>query len=156
MTVFAQKEIIVGKCQIERWFNLTGWAKVSSLEHICDSSDIFLLRTYIQKISCDSLQIIIFGGSWCVDTESELPKIIYLLSNELNIDSNQILLYGVDRQKLEPSGLAKKYAIQRVPTLIIQKNGEEIGRIVEYPPAHSNWCREVYSILIKQKKGFEK
>jgi hypothetical protein len=46
-----------------------------------------------------------------------------------------VTLYGVDRKKKSPGGTEAQYHIERVPTFIFLKHGEEIGRIVENPQA---------------------
>ena len=60
-------------------------------------------------------------------------------------------MYGVDRAKTTRNGDEKKYGITLVPTIILFKDGKEVGRITEtvkksieedlatiisYPPAH--------------------
>jgi hypothetical protein len=44
-----------------------------------------------------------------------------------------LTMYGVDTKKDEGGGLAKRYRIERVPTIIFVKGGKELGRIVENP-----------------------
>lgn len=42
-------------------------------------------------------------------------------------------MYGVDLKIRDGGGLSEKHHVERVPTLVFLRNGEEIGRIVEYP-----------------------
>ena len=44
-----------------------------------------------------------------------------------------VTIYGVDTNKNDAGGLAKKYNIERVPTIILLKGGTELGRIIENP-----------------------
>ncbi|MBX2932556.1 MAG: thioredoxin family protein [Chitinophagaceae bacterium] len=79
----------------------------------------------------DKFQVIIFGGTWCEDTQNLLP-LFYKLTDKSNFPANQIYLIGVDREKTTIKNLHKKYAITHVPTFIILHNGKEIDRVVEY------------------------
>ncbi|MBC7902410.1 MAG: thioredoxin family protein, partial [Gemmatimonadaceae bacterium] len=45
---------------------------------------------------------------------------------------NQVTLIGVDRNKKTISHLTEALNIVNVPTLIVMKDGKEVGRIVEY------------------------
>jgi thiol-disulfide isomerase/thioredoxin len=79
-----------------------------------------------------SLDILIFFGTWCKDSISEVPKILRVLDVADN-KNLKLALYGVDRGKKEDLGMSEKFSIQRVPTTIVLRDGVELGRIVEYP-----------------------
>ncbi len=79
-----------------------------------------------------SLTIRIFIGTWCGDSRDGVPPFMKILQQAKNVHL-KIELIGVDRQKLDPDGLAIDYHIERVPTFIILENGSEIGRMVEFP-----------------------
>ena len=51
----------------------------------------------------------------------------------LKFPENKLEIIAVNRKKEAPGGEEGIYNIQRVPTIIVQKYGKEIGRIVEYP-----------------------
>ena len=60
----------------------------------------------------------------------QLMKIFKLM----DLDLETITIYGLTyKEKTEPTGTYLKYDIKRVPTLVVLRDGEEIGRIVEYP-----------------------
>ena len=40
---------------------------------------------------------------------------------------------GVDREKIEPANLLEGKFIERIPTFIVRRGGQEVGRIVETP-----------------------
>ncbi|HNC49138.1 MAG TPA: thioredoxin, partial [bacterium] len=42
-------------------------------------------------------------------------------------------LLAVDRTKKDSLGVTTQYNIKRVPTMIVLRNGAEIGRMVEFP-----------------------
>lgn len=79
----------------------------------------------------DKFSIVVFGGTWCHDTQNLLP-IFYRLIDKSGYPDNKITLIGVDRAKTAPNDLHKKYNIINVPTFIIFKDGKEVGRVVEY------------------------
>jgi len=78
------------------------------------------------------VDILIFFGTWCKDSISEVPKILRVL-DAANDKDIKLTLYGVDREKKEGIGMSDRFGIQRIPTTIVLRNGVELGRIVEYP-----------------------
>lgn len=85
----------------------------------------------IKKIK-EPISIIMFLGTWCGDSQRESPKLLKLLDAAGN-SRLSLTMYGVDTRKDEGGGLAKKYRIERVPTIIFMKGNKELGRIVENP-----------------------
>jgi len=83
-----------------------------------------------------SFDILLFFGTWCKDSVSEVPKILRVLDAADN-KNLKLTLYGVDRAKKEGLGMSEKFNIQRVPTTIVLRDGAELGRIVEYPKKSS-------------------
>ncbi len=80
----------------------------------------------------DAADWLVFFGSWCGDTKSEVPKFLSV-ADQAGIRGERIRLYGLDRSKRSPDGLAGEYQIERVPTFVALKDGQEIGRITETP-----------------------
>jgi len=83
------------------------------------------------KTKADKFNIIIFGGTWCEDTQNILPK-FYKLVDESGYPDKKILLLGVDRKKNTIDSLNLKYKITNVPTFIVMHHRKEVGRVVEY------------------------
>lgn len=79
----------------------------------------------------DSVNIIVFGGTWCDDTKNLLPKFL-AATDAAGFPENHITLIGVDRNKKTFYNLTDAFAVTNVPTFIVMKNGKEIGRVVEY------------------------
>ena len=77
------------------------------------------------------IHILIFGGTWCSDTQGLLPK-FYTLTEAAGFPEDQVTLIGVDRAKKAQYNLAEAFQVYNVPTFIVLKNGKEIGRVVEY------------------------
>jgi thiol-disulfide isomerase/thioredoxin len=79
----------------------------------------------------DSVYVLAFGGTWCGDTHSILPKVLAVTA-AAGVPENHITLLGVDRAKTTVHGLEKAFNVTRVPTFIVLKDGKEVGRVVEY------------------------
>lgn len=93
------------------------------------------------------LRITIIFGSWCSDSQREVPRLIRIL-DELNYSSDSLCIIGVNRQKEAPNIDISRYMIEFVPTIIFYKNNFEIGRIVESPLETLE--DDIASILMKE------
>ena len=79
----------------------------------------------------DRYQLVVFGGTWCDDSQYILPR-LYKWLRLSGFPDDRVHFWGVDRKKKVPGGLCDVLDIQRVPTLILFKDGREAGRVVEY------------------------
>jgi hypothetical protein len=79
-------------------------------------------------------QIRVVGGSWCDDTRMHVPRLLKVLDMS-GFKSEDFSYSGVNRAKkpLNQNGPAAGMAIDRVPLIIVYRNGVEKGRIVETP-----------------------
>jgi thiol-disulfide isomerase/thioredoxin len=76
--------------------------------------------------------IVTLFGTWCHDSEREVPRLLKLL--ELgNVQVKQLTLYAVSRQKDDPDGYSERYQLQYTPTVIVNDGAREIARVVERP-----------------------
>ncbi len=78
----------------------------------------------------ESIQIVVLFGTWCHDSQREVPRLLKLLQGSENI---QLKLFAVNTQKSDTQGVARQHQLRYTPTFIVIKNGQEIGRIVEKP-----------------------
>ncbi|NOT50274.1 MAG: thioredoxin family protein [Chitinophagaceae bacterium] len=83
------------------------------------------------KANADSIQLLVFMGTWCEDSHYIIPKFFSLLDSA-GFSKDRVTLIGVDRQKKTLSHLCEALGVTNVPTIIVLKKGKEIGRIVEY------------------------
>jgi thiol-disulfide isomerase/thioredoxin len=74
----------------------------------------------------------IFMGTWCEDSQLQIPA-LYKVLDEAGFNPNHYTLITVSEEKDTPKGLEKGKNITNVPTVIVNMDGEELGRIVEYP-----------------------
>jgi thiol-disulfide isomerase/thioredoxin len=79
----------------------------------------------------DSIQLLVFMGTWCEDSQTIIPK-FFTLTDAAGFSKDRITLLGVDREKKTLSHLAEALNITNVPTIIVFQNGKEAGRVVEY------------------------
>ena len=90
-------------------------------------------------------QFVIFGGTWCEDTQFILPK-FFKLQEASGIPDDAITLFGVNRAKTSLGNIAQAFNIKMVPTIIVMKDGKEIDRVVEYGKT-GKWDKELAAIL---------
>ncbi|HKC37111.1 MAG TPA: thioredoxin family protein, partial [Chitinophagaceae bacterium] len=83
------------------------------------------------KKNKDSIQLLTFMGTWCEDSQNIIPK-FFTLTDAAGFSNDRITLIGVDRQKKTLSNLADALNVKNVPTIIVLKNGKEIGRVIEF------------------------
>ena len=62
----------------------------------------------------------------------ELPRLLKIL-DRASPPGLRVRFYGLDRTKKKPARLARRGAIERVPTFVLSAGGQEVGRIVESP-----------------------
>lgn len=79
----------------------------------------------------DSLQLLVFMGTWCEDSQFIIPK-LFSLTEAAGFPAERITLLGVDRKKKSFGSLSLALNITNVPTIIVLKQGKELGRVVEY------------------------
>ena len=78
----------------------------------------------------------VFLGTWCGDSRREVPRMEKIFS-EMGIDMSNVLIVTLDRDKISPNGEQEGKDIRYVPTLIVNKDNQEIGRIVESPSSEA-------------------
>lgn len=92
-------------------------------------ADASAVQAFQQKK--DKFHVIIFGGTWCEDTQNLLP-VFYRLADKSGLPDSSITLIGVDRNKQTLDNLSEAFEIVNVPTFIVMHDGKEVGRVVEY------------------------
>lgn len=93
----------------------------------------------------NNYQFVVFGGTWCEDTQTILPK-FFKLQEQAGIPDKFISLFAVDRNKKTVGGIADAFKVTNVPTIIVMKDGKELGRIVEYGKT-GQWDKELSELL---------
>ncbi|MFT2089987.1 thioredoxin [Paraglaciecola sp. 2405UD69-4] len=82
--------------------------------------------------SLEGKSIVVLFGTWCHDSEREVPRLLKLLdSSSVTLDNLQLV--AVDRSKQEPGNRHSEFALKYTPTIILLDSGKEIGRVIERP-----------------------
>ncbi len=111
---------VIKKAPYDVWFNEN--YKYEPNQQILDSL----------KIALEGKSMVVFMGTWCEDSQLQVPVLLNIL-DKIDYDTSTIPLYTLSEDKDTPSGIEKEYEIEYVPTIIVYEKGEEMGRIVEYP-----------------------
>lgn len=86
----------------------------------------------------ESLEVRILFGTWCHDSEREVPRLLKLL-NLAEIPGESVELYGLDLKKKDPRGMADAMGVRYTPTFIFYVGDRELGRILERPEVSFIW-----------------
>jgi len=79
----------------------------------------------------------VFFGTWCHDSEREVPRLLDVLAElerthrELALDVRWV---AVDGEKRLPVEEVQTHRIRQLPTLVLSRQGTELGRIVQRAP----------------------
>ncbi len=127
----ANKEILCGNCNLnglttppfDEWYN----AEFGSYE-----PDMEVVSSVESSDGLADVTITIVMGTWCSDSRREVPR-FYKIFENLDYNIEHIQLINVDTKKEAKGTIVSKLDIERVPTFIFSRNGEEIGRIIETP-----------------------
>jgi len=93
----------------------------------------------------DKVQFVIFGGTWCEDTQFILPR-FFKLQEQSGFPDKSISFFGVNRAKQTLGNVSAVFNITNVPTIIVMKDGKEVGRVVEYGKS-GKWEQDLGELL---------
>lgn len=122
-----EEEILVGSIsreQLEDGMYAT-WFDERYDEYAVDSARVAQLDEQL-----DGVNITAFMGTWCSDSQREVPA-FYKVLDAADADVDHLI--AMTRDKTTPKNHEENLNISNVPTLIFFRDGEELGRIVEYP-----------------------
>ncbi len=97
------------------------------------------------EASKEKVQFVVFGGTWCEDTQFILPK-FFKLQEQSGFPDKSISFFAVNREKQTLGNVAAVFKIVNVPTIIVMKDGKEVGRVVEYGKT-GKWDVELAELL---------
>jgi len=93
----------------------------------------------------DKIYFIVFGGTWCEDTHFVLPK-FFKIQEASGFPENRIVVFAIDRYYHTTGNIAQVLNITNVPTIIVMKDGKELGRVIEYGKT-GKWDKELAEII---------
>lgn len=76
------------------------------------------------------IKVIVFFASWCHDSQVQMPDFVKLAHKAKIKD---VTYYALSGKKDMPDMDIGKYNIELVPTFIVYRGDEELGRIIESP-----------------------
>lgn len=102
-------------------------------------------RSALQQLTQASELVIVFG-SWCHDSQREVPRLLKLLDSANN-STIKVTLVAVGYNKQIPDDAnPHQLAIKYTPTIfVLDKKGNELGRFIERP--NSNWATDISELL---------
>ncbi len=126
------KQMLVGYCD-RTAFKDTSFAGWFYTQYENTEVDLDALEQ-LTTINKENIFIKIVGGSWCSDTRTHLPSLMFIL-DQIKFPAEKYELLMVDRSKKTEDANVDELDIQFVPTIIVYRDKKEIGRIVETPQA---------------------
>ncbi|MDP4282294.1 MAG: thioredoxin family protein [Bacteroidota bacterium] len=91
---------------------------------VCDAA--------LQKELSGDITITLVMGTWCSDSREQVPRFYRILDNA-GFSSDKVTLICVNKEKKGGDVSLEELNIEKVPTFIIYRKGNEAGRIVETP-----------------------
>lgn len=101
----------------------------------------------IEPEELDGVTITMVLGTWCPDSRREVPR-FYKILDQLGFNESRLQVICVNRNKLAPGIDLGSLDIQFVPTIVVFRNGKEIGRIIEHPVQSLE--EDLTAILLKE------
>ncbi len=114
----------------------------SDMQWVLDNIAVFRSRTDLISSERDAVAylrdlrkevtILVFMGSWNVSSQIHVPALFATLQQ---VDNKRITVkvIGMNRRLQDRDGLAERYDITTLPTLVLEHKGIEVGRIIETP-----------------------
>lgn len=95
----------------------------------------------------------VFLGTWCGDSEREVSRFQKMVEVAGGGEPFpfEVTLIGVDRDKAEPAALLEGEDILYVPTFVVRRGGEEVGRVVE--SAETSLEEDLLRLLTGEAEG---
>lgn len=102
------------------------WFDKNYEAYTMDEATVTQLKQHLKGVKIKG-----FMGTWCGDSKRETPA-FYKILKSADFNFKHLELVTVNRSKKTPDNLQEGLDIIKVPTFIFYKDGEEIGRYVEY------------------------
>lgn len=142
-------DMLLGKCTRAALLQapFADWFKPNYDSYLVDSFTCNFIRPLLAGKT-----ITIFLGTWCGDSKREVPRVLKMLDC-CDFSPNNLTLVMVSNKdslyKKSPQHEEAGKNIVRVPTIIIEQKGTELGRIIEFPITSLE--KDLLSILRKEK-----
>ncbi|MFB6092672.1 MAG: thioredoxin family protein [Haloquadratum sp.] len=89
----------------------------------------------VAALSEDGLVFRVWGGDWCGDCRGQLPDFGAAL-DAAGVPDERTHHYPVEKEAdgSKTGPLVDEYEIERIPTVVVERDGEEVARYVENEP----------------------
>ena len=124
-----EREVLIGKCDREG-LNSDLFVEHFNREYNAYNPDKNAVKE-LRRLK-KGVDMVIVMGSWCSDSQEQVPR-FYKILDEIKYKDSQVELISVDRAKTGGEYDVSGFDIKRVPTFIFYKNERELGRITESP-----------------------
>lgn len=91
-------------------------------------ADAYAETVAVLEAYSDEVTYNVWGGDWCKDTTAQLPDFAAALE-AAGVPDGRIEVHVVDEDKRGPG--VETYEIERIPTVVLERDGEELSRFVE-------------------------
>ena len=122
------------------------WFNANYDSYVVDSFTCNFIRPLLHD-----KQITIFLGTWCGDSRREVPRFLKMLDCcEFPMSQLTLVMVGNNDSLYKKSPMHEEAGrnIVRVPTIIVELKGIEVGRIIEFPVTSLE--KDLLSILRKE------
>lgn len=102
------------------------WFSENYEAHVMDTLTVEKIDTLLSEV-----KIKIYLGSWCEDSQREVPA-LYKILDHLDFDYSKMELIAMTHDKDTPQNFEEDMNIEYIPSIIFYKDGIEMDRIVEY------------------------
>lgn len=141
-TTSKHETIILGEITRNELEEKFSWFTQRYLQYIPSEKVLHKLKPYASTIS-----FVVIIGTWCSDSREHVPS-FFKVCDQMGVNPSAIRMIGVNRKKDRlPSPEMDSLQIEFVPTIIVYRNGKEIGRIVE--DTKKNMETDLWRILKK-------
>ncbi len=96
-------------------------------------------------------EVTVYLGTWCSDSRRELARFWRALDEAGGEPPFAIEYIAVDRSDQRPPELERDLDLRYVPTFIVRRSGEEVGRMVEQSPGGIE--RDLLALLTGEASG---
>ncbi|ABK16641.1 thioredoxin domain-containing protein [Syntrophobacter fumaroxidans] len=147
---FYDDEEIMGKCS-----PLVGKTTKEQVYEACPAmkmnADVYYLNEdAIRQLKDvkDKVEVIAVLGTWSAESQQQAGRFFRILDATKNAGIS-VAVYAVDEDMSDKTGIAERYRVDTLPTIIFVRNGKELGRIIEAPKT----TLEAETLAILSAKG---
>lgn len=88
----------------------------------------------VETLGADEYTFKVWGGDWCPDCRQQLPDFAAAL-DAAGVPAERIEHFAVEKENGDKVGPeVEEYDIELIPTVVVERDGEEVTRFVEEEP----------------------